>query len=248
MSEIATQNDIQIEFRRKLLGFGYIRDNYDQQVPADIVLLITEFYKLCLESNILSEEEQEYLINLVEQQPQTQQFKYGEWNLLCSGKRDGIKQKIFHDRCDNKPNTICILDVTSTGYVCGGYASTKWKSVGGYARAKDDDAYLFVIRPKEARKVCHRKRDENGELLQPDAGILYCEDDGFNFGYNTLFWGNGESQPKSVYCDDDQDYFEYKSAKDIVGKDESGSNGEELECATFSDFEVFQLKTTLDTK
>ena len=33
-----------------------------------------------------------------------------------------------------------------------------------------------------------------------------------------IYWGDGERNPARVYCRDKQVYFEYQSAKDIVGK------------------------------
>ena len=229
--------------KREILTFGFVRENCQESVPDGVILIMVEFSKLCLESNILTQEEQEYLIEMIEATPQTERFKYNEWKILCSGKKDGIKQKVFHDTCDGKENTVCLLDVSSTGYVCGGYASIAWKGADWNEKGKDDDAFLFVIRPIEARKVCHRKKDENGKLLRPDCGILFCDLDGFNFGYNTLFWGNGEDDPELVDCADNQHYFEYESAKDIVGQLEDDEEGDSW-CSlypTFSDFEVFQL-------
>ena len=49
-------------------------------------------------------------------------------------------------------------------------------------KAMDQNTFLFVLRPKEARKVCLRKRDPGtGRLLIPDGGLLFNKDDGFNF-------------------------------------------------------------------
>ena len=228
---------------REMLVCVFVRQSLKEIVPEVIILMIIDFSKPCLESNILTEEEQQYLITMIEQQPQTMKFKYSSWNLLCSGKRDGIKQKIFHDKCDGKQNTVCILDITSTGYVCGGYASTAWRSTQNYTIGKDDDAFLFVIRPIKARKVCHRKRTKYGNLLDPDCGITFEEHYGFIFGKFTFFWGAFQD-PKIVCCLNHQHHFEYSTGRDIVGVD---SYDQQLaiemwnDQVKFTDFEVYQL-------
>ena len=236
--------------QREILTFGFVRENYENNVPDGVILLMYAFSKLCLESYILNEEEQKYLIKMIEQQEQTKKFQFNAWNLLCSGKRDGNKQKVFHDACDGKENTVCILSVATTGYICGGYASTAWESTNDNTFAKDDNAFLFVIRPIEARKVFHRKRKGDGTICKQKCGLLFHKDDGFNFGCNTFFWGNGYREPTRVYCDDEQDYFEYKSAKDIVGidkyvRDENGRSTRRSRAVEdrpkFDDFEVFQI-------
>eukprot|EP01084_Bolivina_argentea_P250125 418978_1 len=214
--------------KRELLVRGFIHENHGTDIDEEIFIFIKRFAQI-VESTILSYEEQIYLTELIERQSQTKQFKDCEWNLLCSGTRDGMKQKIFHDYCDNQPHTVCILNVSSSGYVCGGYASTEWQSTDDNIAAKDDNTFLFVLRPIHARNVFHRKRNEDGTLACSN-GILYNKGDGFNFGYNTLFWGNGVTNPEDVYCEGTQDYFDYETAKDIVGSDWT---------ETFTDFEVF---------
>eukprot|EP01083_Nonionella_stella_P081182 223522_1 len=222
---------------QQLKVFGFVHQTYNEHIPQDILLLIVDYaMQIPIDSTILNEEEQEYLHKLIISQPQTMQFECSEWNLLCRGSRDGIKQKVFHGACDGKRNTICLLDVDSSGVVCGGYASTAWKSATNNTKGKDDNAFLFVVRPIELRNVYHRKRNKDtNKLMEPNGGILFHQDDGFNFGYNTLFWGNWAEDPKYVYCKDSQNYFDYKYSADIVGNGPGHSKEE------FIDFEVFQL-------
>eukprot|EP01084_Bolivina_argentea_P290585 499187_1 len=221
---------------RELVAFGYIRSNYEKQVPKDIIALIKEFSRITIDSNILTQSEQEYLVKLVNEQPQTKHFKYCEWKLLCRGSTHGITQEMFHKYCDGKPNTICILDMHENGYISGGFASTPWMSTPGNVRAKDDNTYLFCVKPIDKRNVYHRSRGDNGDLLKSDSGLLYNKGDGFNFGYNTLFWGNYDTNPETVYVSNYNiaDYYALDHIEEITGP-------LHYEETKFKDYEVFQL-------
>jgi hypothetical protein len=55
-------------------------------------------------------------------------MKEGEsLQLLYKGTRDGFKAKNFHDLCDGKPNTLCIIK-SESGYVFGGCTKSQWLS------------------------------------------------------------------------------------------------------------------------
>ena len=76
--------------------------------------------------------------------------------------------------------------------------------------------------------------------MQPNGGILCHYLDGFNFGNDTLFWGNGYVKPsdiKLIYCSNEQKYFEYDCAADILGSDTK--YWPQVVFAEFEDFEVF---------
>eukprot|EP01083_Nonionella_stella_P258302 883074_1 len=152
---------------RELLTFGYIRNIC--YMPPEIILLIVEFIQAFIDSTILNDEEKNYLFQLITEQNQTAQFKNCEWELLARGTTNGMKQSIFHEYCDGKQNTICLLDIHSTGFICGGYASSAWQSTDSNYQVKDDNAYLFVIRPKSKRKIFHRKKNNDGVLIEPNG-------------------------------------------------------------------------------
>ena len=226
----------------ELLGFGYVREAYDQDdVPSDVILLIIEFTKLFIDSTILSPEEQRWLANLIEKQPQTAKFKNCEWKLLCRGARDGKGDyNAFHRLCDDKKNTICLLDM-NTGFVSGGFASSAWKSTHRNTACKDDDAFLFTVRPTDKRNIFHRKRGKYGKLVKPNGGLLHNKGDAyviiirilfffqinvfhpcrFNFGYNDFFWGNYHEIPCKWVCGslNHSNYFDVESNEEVCGKD-----------------------------
>ena len=234
----------------KLPANGRLREVYDaicgselgSLLPPPICQEIAEYGRISLDSNILTDEEQTYLVELVECQGQTQHFKYAEWDLMCSYSKHGDQYAnswdLFHKTCDGQKHTVCLMEIEGTGYICGGYASTEWKSTRGNTRAKDDHTYLFVIRPVEKRNVFHRKRDEEGNLVEPEGGILWNGTDGFNFGYNHLFFGNGERRnDRIVYAKRGGNYYTNESRADTVGRDEWTSY--------LTDYEVFQLNNKM---
>ena len=228
---------------------GRFRELYDtvceselgSTLPPPLCREIAEFGRLFVDSVLLNEEEQAYLAEMIQSQSQTEHFKYAEWNLLNRHSRDGDQFdwafNEFHKLCDGKSNTICLMNVEETGWICGGYASAAWGSGGYNVGTKDDDAFLFVIRPENKRKIFHRKRDEEGKLVA-EHGILNSYPDGFNFGYNTFWWGNGNrsDEGQRIIRGHPDDYYTFESMQDLTGYEQKG-----YERPHWSDYEVFQL-------
>jgi hypothetical protein len=66
----------------------------------------------------------------------------GELELLYRSSRDGLTGQNFHSKCDNKGQTVVMIETTEGGVV-GGYTNTAWKSQGGYTSA--NKAFLFAM-------------------------------------------------------------------------------------------------------
>lgn len=110
-----------------------------------------------------------------------------------------------------------------------------------WTKGRDDDAFLFVIRPVEKRTIFRRARDENGTLIE-EYGLLFHSGDAFNFGHNTFFWGNRATTSRErreiwAFPFSRNTYFTDGSTKTMVGQipAESGKLAHWKEC------EVFQL-------
>ena len=54
----------------------------------------------------------------------------GTATLLYRGSTDGFEAKAFHDKCNDKGPTLCVI--SSNHQVFGGYASSSWNSNGDY--------------------------------------------------------------------------------------------------------------------
>ena len=66
--------------------------------------------------------------------------------LLFRKTRDGSTTKDFHDKCDNKGNTIVFIE-TTTGYKFGGYTELQWdKSETG---KKDNSTFIFSLNKRQ---------------------------------------------------------------------------------------------------
>lgn len=70
-----------------------------------------------------------------------------EWKLLFRGSDDGFLARTFHMKCDDVPNTVCIIE-SDKGNVFGGFTTVPWKSdVGRYQ--VDEEAFVFIVRKKK---------------------------------------------------------------------------------------------------
>ena len=65
-----------------------------------------------------------------------------EWKLLYRASDDGFKSNVFHEKCDNIPNTVSIIR-SSNGYVFGGFTTQAWDSSG--TNKQDENAFIFSM-------------------------------------------------------------------------------------------------------
>ena len=69
--------------------------------------------------------------------------------LLFRKSRDGSEPKDFHNKCDNKENTIIFIETTK-GYKFGGYTELQWESSSSYKFKKDNKStFIFSFNHKE---------------------------------------------------------------------------------------------------
>ena len=66
--------------------------------------------------------------------------------LLFRKSRDGSKPEDFHNKCDNKGNTITIIETTK-GYIFGGYTELQWDRSDKFK--KDKSTFIFSFNNKE---------------------------------------------------------------------------------------------------
>ncbi len=89
--------------------------------------------------------------------------------LLYRATRDGFASSNFHLKCNNRANTLTIVQ-TTLGYVFGGYTSALWSSSAGYKN--DASAFLFSLINKENRPGKFGVRYSGGTNAIYDLGSL----------------------------------------------------------------------------
>ncbi len=71
-------------------------------------------------------------------------FQGSSYSLLWRGTRDTFTNQAFHQRCDNKPNTL-LLTKTTKGYVFGAFTAIPWSSNSKGVFLEDRKAFLFTL-------------------------------------------------------------------------------------------------------
>ncbi|CAG8536079.1 12157_t:CDS:2 [Acaulospora colombiana] len=65
-----------------------------------------------------------------------------EFKLLLRGSRDGFRAKKFHELCEDKQRTVCVIRVHGTGEIIGGYNPTSWGK-SGYGQTTE--SFIFAL-------------------------------------------------------------------------------------------------------
>ena len=70
--------------------------------------------------------------------------KKNKMELLFRGTRDGMNNKIFHNKCDNQGPTITLIK-NEKGNILGGYASISWTNDSNNSFHSGPDSFLFTL-------------------------------------------------------------------------------------------------------
>ena len=156
-------------------------------------------------------------------------FKFNKMKLLYRGTKDGMTSFDFHNRCDNKGNTICLF-MNNRENIFGGYSPIPWTKNGG--EKISNECFLFSlsnIYNTEPIKFPYLK----------ERSVFLSEDYGPVFGYGAdLFCKNNFFENNS-----NGTRFPY-SYKDTYGKGKSIFTGDCNNDNTFfilKEIEVFEL-------
>ena len=182
------------EYKCKCLASGYNRE-YAQKESVSIPVVIDYLISIYLEwidSKILTDKkDRDTLLTMIENHNTTAKFKNCKWKLLFRASRDGYSPNDFHNKCDGKGNTVCIIK-TEYNHIAGGYTEVPWSSPitsnpTVYETKFVGNAYIFSIAPKT--KIFEQKKDT--------VAVTHSINCGFNFGYWN-FYTYGED--KSCFC------------------------------------------------
>ena len=93
---------------------------------------------------------------------------YINYELLYKATIDGDTISKFHEKCDNKGNTICFIKLKNN-FRIGGYTSKSWNyKINNFIN--DDNTFIFDLNNKK-------------KYLPKDKKCIYSSKKGFSFGY-----------------------------------------------------------------
>ena len=181
--------------------------------------------KILVNSSILKEskKENEFLKKILDW------TGFKKMKLIYRGSRDGMTGRSFHDKCNNKGQTVTLI-MNEKENIFGGYSSICWTSDGCYH--KDPNCFIFSlsnIHNTEPTKFPYNSYSSNN--------IAHSSTDGPRFGY----------EPDDIYLssdfikDDSTSGFP-NSFQDVLGKGKSvftGDNNNNCNKFKIKEIEVF---------
>ncbi|XP_068712945.1 BTB/POZ domain-containing protein KCTD14-like [Montipora foliosa] len=109
------------------------------QIRGIVDTLLLRLPQSFLESNILSEEQKDILINTWLEEPLRK--PRSSFVLIYRASRDGWASSTFHALCDNKGPTVTV--VKSGDNIFGGYTEQSWRGSTGFKRC--EKSFLFSL-------------------------------------------------------------------------------------------------------
>lgn len=150
---------------------------YEQSVINNLISLYLKAMKV-FDSLILTADEQCILMDMLNNQTNNK-FKY-EWELLFRATEHGFKRDDFYRKCEQIPNTICVIKANKSrvfgGFTCSGWF--KLKQIRYNKQKKDPSAFIYsIIRSQEK---CHVEifpvqdgKDINATTYDPVAYLSF---------------------------------------------------------------------------
>ena len=170
-----------INERYKQLVSSFIRTVHDLSIPESIALVTLLFYYNILESSILTDEENDKLLYLFDEQNKFQDLGNYSYKLVYKRTRDGVQENDFKDKCHDKKNLLCII-WDQNNNVFGGYTSIGWKGRSQLDHYVDNKAFIFIIRSIKNYEAKIFNAIKGKKAIRIQYGY-YCM-----FGSNTEIW------------------------------------------------------------
>ena len=151
---------------------------------------------------------------------------YKKMDLIYRGTRDGMKGSAFHNKCNNKGETLSLFE-NDQGNIFGGYASIPWENKGGYQNAPN--SFIFTL--------TNIYNSEPTKFPSVNTGKEIC--DSPNYGPT---FGNGKDI--GIFVNGTHYSGFPKSFQDTLGKGKSiftGNLNNSIKDLKLKELEVFQL-------
>lgn len=212
-----------MHFKHKDLVHGYSNKlEVGYEIPEMVIYIVLLFYYQTIESMILTDDENEKLIDIFEM---NNKFKHLPWclsySLIYKCSVNGWNERNFKRIVHNETNILCLI-LTTSNQIFGGYTNKGWKKLDKKSNDSDDKAFLFDnVRDKYSSIKLYDAK-ENHETLRIQPGYICM------FGDDCTFW---------IYLNDKEGAIDLKNTKDYI------SNQSNVD-RTFRvlDIEVFKLQ------
>ena len=138
-------------------------------------------------------------------------LKGAKFNLLYKAFSDGDKASVFHQKCDNHPLTLVLVETTE-GVRFGGFSKQSWE--GKCLKKKDNDAFVFSI---DTGKCFDIKKNEPAIGCYPKFGPVF-------FGcqiriYDDFFTKGGTTCLRGLNYNTEKDYELNNGQREFIVKD-----------------------------
>ena len=202
---------------------GYIGDKTSLFIPNIVLYHLCKYYGNVSLSNIINDKQWIQFIKMICNKLNKNNITF---NKIFEAKINGFDADSFHNICDNKGPTLCIIK-NNYNYIFGGYTSKSWNKPNGLSiYSSDKNAFLFGIHPKMF--TMHINKDSTNQAIEQTDGYSIV------FGDTGLFLddecNNNGSWISTV--------FEWKGIPLVKDNQKHG-----IRCAfVVENYEVFQAK------
>ena len=140
-----TVNDNDIDIMIECIIDGYIKNiGIRMYIPIEIMKMLCQYYGDISQSNILTKPNDWYsLKNMISKQLKKDTIYLYK---LYDTDMDGFEVETFHNKCDNKGATLCIIK-NEYDYIFGGYTSLSWNNPINSEYKHDKHAFLYNYYP-----------------------------------------------------------------------------------------------------
>ena len=204
-------NDVLIEIEKEII----IMEKEQEKIKDKVDKILSQFdeeninsknkiyfnerkLKNFIKSSIIKTQEEYNLIkNKLLSKRKSQICKNINYKLLYKASKDSDKVNIFHQKCDNKKNTLILIE-TDKGNKFGGFTTQTWE---GNINKKDESAFLFSL---DKLKIYDIIEDQNAISCNPNYGPIFCEYQIFIF--DNFFQQGGRTGKASLNYNTQEDF------------------------------------------
>ena len=193
---------------------GFVRANNlnsTYQTPESIHLIIILFYWISLKSKILTDDESQTLLDMIEKDEQFKHFGAAHsisYELIFQSYKPEQRENSFKSICHNKKNLLCIIH-TKRNNVFGGFTASGWFDGNNdgldYSKViEDDKAFLFSIRSSLSCPPAIYSVKKPEKALQMTIGFYCC----FGSDYLMYVYDMHSNDKVAVYSEGSYERFD----------------------------------------